>query len=208
MWDVIYEPPWMLSAISALVAISLMLSLLVSLVQSRRLRQRITRLQKELSVMSECSMGMGDKLTLLERVFSQEVDFPYEEPIKNTSVKTRSLAKTVPQRERSHAAITEKKRPNDGMYKRAASNASASKSALNQDLNDNNGSGNRASSRRQAADTPANLTQESRYRKANHLLLKGESPEAVMQSCGVSKAEIDLMRLLEGGRSSSALVEQ
>ncbi|PCJ21955.1 MAG: hypothetical protein COB04_01895 [Gammaproteobacteria bacterium] len=43
----------------------------------------------------------------------------------------------------------------------------------------------------------SSLANESRYRKANQLLTTGAAAEQVMSECGVSKAELDLMRLLE-----------
>ncbi|PCJ21954.1 MAG: hypothetical protein COB04_01890 [Gammaproteobacteria bacterium] len=71
MWDMIYGVHWEVDAVNGAVALFLLVSLLAAMNQSRRLSKRIGVLQKELNVMTDCSMGMGDKLILLEAKFRQ-----------------------------------------------------------------------------------------------------------------------------------------
>jgi len=154
MWDVIYELPWVLGVVLGVVTVSLLPSLLVSFIQSRQLHKRLGVLQRELNVMTDCSMGMGQKLVTLEKVFA-EGDLQFQE-VTGGAIKS--------------AGNGSKK----AFYPQDPANDSSRKSARTSDLG-----------------------QPSRFSKANHLLATGAAPEAVMIECGVSKAEIDLMRLLE-----------
>jgi len=142
MWDMIYGVHWEVDAVNGAVALFLLVSLLAAMNQSRRLSKRIGVLQKELNVMTDCSMGMGDKLILLEAKFRQGGAM---------------AVKKVSEGHHSASVLT---------------------------------SGPEAS-------IASSLANESRYRKANQLLTTGAAAEQVMSECGVSKAELDLMRLLE-----------
>ena len=154
MWDVIYELPWVLGVVLGVVTVSLLPSLLVSFVQSRQLRKRLGVLQKELNVMTDCSMGMGQKLVTLEKVFS-EGGLQFQEMASGGS--------------KSEEIHSKKK-----IYSKQPANDSSRHNARTSELG-----------------------QQNRFSKANHLLATGAEPEAVMIECGVSKAEIDLMRFLE-----------
>ena len=70
MWDLMAQSPWGFNVLTATLVGTLLLGLLFFLIQSVRFRSQIGALEKELNVIAQFAMGMGDKLVDLEKAYA------------------------------------------------------------------------------------------------------------------------------------------
>ena len=165
MWEIIFQPVWMLGLLILLVISSLVISLSYSMLQVRRLKRQMRGVNKELSVVSESAMGVGRELLKFER-HKHRGEFGH----RSTTVTT-SIAES--QRVRQHSTSETPFSPVQQTDPMPFAERSQTNSAPTGD-----------------------------YRKAGELINGGLDAESVMMETGVSKAEIELIKLLKKSNDS------